>query len=103
MTSPQQARPKSSFPDPTSEIWALCRARKDQLCYLRYTLEAYEGLCVPTTLPGGDGLVRIASSEGQRSAVAVLLEALASEIGLEVLEWGSAPMEGCGTTSGASE
>ena len=37
------------------EIWALCRVARPDIFLLRYTLEAHEGLCVSTTLPGGEG------------------------------------------------
>jgi len=74
-----------------TEIWALCRVPKTEIYHLRYTLEAYEGLCVPTTLPGGGGFVRLLSSGGLRAELGAVLEALAGEIGLEVLEWGEGP------------
>ncbi len=73
------------------EVWALCRVPRAEVCYLRYTLESYEGLCIPTTLPGGEGLVRLLTSEGKRSALAEALSSLSRELTLEVVEWGWGP------------
>jgi hypothetical protein len=66
----------------------LCRVPKAEVCYLRYTLEAYEGLCVPTTLPGGGGRVRLTTSSGQRAELEGVLRGLAAEIPMVVEEWG---------------
>ncbi|TLN00739.1 DUF4911 domain-containing protein [bacterium] len=71
------------------EIWVLCKVEKPLIFFLRYTLESHEGLAVPTTLPGGEGLVRIYTEEGRRKELEELLEALKKEIGLDILEWGS--------------
>lgn len=70
------------------DAWVLLRVPKADICILRYTLEAYEGLCVPTTLPGGGGLVRLTTSA---SLLPDLLEAVAGlgrEIPIEVLDKG---------------
>jgi hypothetical protein len=70
------------------DVWVLCRVPRREVCYLRYTLEAYEGLCVPTTLPGRGGVVRLLTSAGLRAELQETLEALAAEMELEILEWG---------------
>ncbi len=70
------------------EVWAVCRASRPDLVYLRYTLEAYEGLCVATTLPGAEGRVRLITSAELRDELARTLEALAAEIPLTVEVWG---------------
>jgi hypothetical protein len=71
-----------------SEVWVLCRVPKPEVCYLRYTLEAYEGLCIPTTLPGQGGVVRLLTSRESREALEATLHALSEELELEVLAWG---------------
>lgn len=73
---------------PAPEVWALCRVPREHLCYLRYTLEAYEGLCLPTTLPGREGLVRLLTTAEQRDDLAAVLDALAAEFPLQVERWG---------------
>lgn len=72
----------------TSEVWALCRIARDRLFRLRYTLEAYEGLCVATTAPGRGGLVWLRTSPSLRRELESVLAALAEEIGVEVVTWG---------------
>ena len=73
-----------------AELQVTCRVPTRELCYFRYTLEAYEGLCLPTTLPGGEGRVRLATSAGQRPQLEAVLHALSEEIPLEVEEWSDA-------------
>ncbi len=69
------------------ELHVICRVRRQDVGYLRYTLEAYEGLCLPTTLPGGGGRVRLATSPEQRPLLAHVLAGLGEEIGLQVEDW----------------
>lgn len=78
--------PKVACPD--DEVWVRCRVPKADICYLRYTLEAYEGLCVPTTLPGKGGVVQLLTSRALRAQLEEVLAALAGETGLQILEWG---------------
>ncbi|MDW7709564.1 MAG: DUF4911 domain-containing protein [Deferrisomatales bacterium] len=73
---------------PPGELWALCRAPRKDLVYLRYTLEAYEGLCVATTVPAGGGLVELRSSADRRDELEEVLASLAREIPLVVEGWG---------------
>jgi hypothetical protein len=76
---------------PPEEIWVLCRVPRAEICYLRYTLEAYEGLCVSTTVPGRGGLVRVYTDKGLREDLDRVLDALASELELEIIERGEGP------------
>ena len=85
--------PRPIHPDATDELQVVCRIPTQELCYFRYTLEAYEGLCLTTTLTGGDGRVRLATSEGQRPQLEALLRALAKELPLEVEGWSSVSRE----------
>jgi hypothetical protein len=78
-------------PHETDEVRVTCRVPTHELCYFRYTLEAYEGLCLPTTLPGGEGRVRLATSAGQRRQLETVLHALSREFPLEVEPWGGSP------------
>jgi hypothetical protein len=73
---------------PVKEVWALCRVPRERLFYLRYTLEAYEGLCLATTLPGRGGYVVTRTSPELRDELGRTLQALAEEMPLEVLRWG---------------
>ncbi len=82
--------PSSVCINATDELRVTCRVPTRELCYFRYTLEAYEGLCLPTTLPGGEGRVQLATSAGQRPALEAVLQALSKEIPLEVEKWSSA-------------
>lgn len=70
------------------EIWVLCKVERPQIFFLRYTIEAHEGLAVSTTLPGGEGLVRIYTELSREEELEELLSALQSEIGLEIVERG---------------
>lgn len=68
------------------DAWVLLRVPRADICILRYTLEAYEGLCVPTTLPGGEGLVLLSTSGSLLPELLLTLEGLGEEIPLVVLD-----------------
>ena len=74
--------------DSRKEVWALCRLSRPDIFILRYTLEAHEGLCTCSTLPGGEGLVRIYTEQRLRPLLEQVLEGLCQELSMEVLEWG---------------
>lgn len=71
----------------TDEVQVICRVPRSELCYFRYTLESYEGVCLATTLPGREGRVLLSSSAGLRPALADLLEAVSRELPLEIESW----------------
>ena len=73
------------------DAWVLLRLERSEIYFLRYTLEAYEGLCVTTTLPGGEGLIRLSTSSEQLPTLLEILENLASETPLSILETTEAP------------
>ncbi len=82
---------------PPREIWAVCRIPHAHIYHLRYTLDAYEGLCVATTLRHSEGRVRLLTSEDRRTELERVLAALADEVPLEVMEWGrGTPLPGEG-------
>lgn len=82
-----------------NEAWALCRLPRDRICHLRYTLDAYEGLCLSTTLPGRSGTVLVRTSTQLKDELARTLDALALELPLEIVGWG----EGALPTGGLTE
>lgn len=56
-------------------------ARRD-LVFLKFILEAYEGLSTMSTADRKEGIVRISFSEWGREDLGSLLDSLASEIGI---------------------
>lgn len=84
-------RPKETKTNPgniNGDAWLLVRVAKPDICHLRYTLEAYEGLCVPTTLPGGNGMVRLTTSKGLIAELVRAIEGIAKEVEVEIIERG---------------
>lgn len=56
---------------------------REEIGYLRFILESYDGLGFARTLENRQALVEIASSASRESDVAELLLSLADEIGLQ--------------------
>ena len=54
-----------------------------EIHYLKFILEAYEGLATLTTLDSATGLIQLAVPPGGKDSLESLLEALGSELGLE--------------------
>jgi len=73
------------------ETWVICRVARKDLVYARNILDAYEGVCVPTTLPGGEGRLRLLTSSDRKLELSEVLDALAGECGLTVEGWGEGP------------
>ncbi|GAB4271466.1 MAG: hypothetical protein Kow0092_26230 [Deferrisomatales bacterium] len=73
------------------DVSIYCRVPRGQLCYFRSTLEAYEGLCIASTLPGGEGRVRLLTSPELALELRGVLEALAAEVGASVEPPGEMP------------
>ncbi len=78
------------------ELWVLCRVPREELVFLRHTLEGYDGLCVATTLPGREGRVRLLTTADRRGELEAVLAGLAAEIDLQVESWaqGAPPVGG---------
>lgn len=74
--------------NPPRDVWAEVRVEKPEIYFLRFTLESHEGLCVPTTMPGGEGLVRLNTSADLREELQLVLEGLSREMKIEILSWG---------------
>ncbi|MHB8764311.1 MAG: DUF4911 domain-containing protein [Deferrisomatales bacterium] len=75
------------MPKPPAEVQAICRLARSDLVYLRHTLEAYDGLCIPTTPPGRTGEVRLLTTADRREELAAVLQALAAEFPLQIEAW----------------
>jgi hypothetical protein len=73
------------------EVWVICRARQGDLVYVRNTLEAYEGLCLATTLPGKEGRLRLLTSAERTTELENVLAALGREYELTLEGWGQGP------------
>jgi hypothetical protein len=54
-----------------------------EIHYLKFILEAYEGLATLTTLNSGTGLIQLAVPPGRKDSLEYLLGALGRELGLE--------------------
>jgi hypothetical protein len=54
-----------------------------EIHYLKFILEAYEGLATLTTLNSKTGLIQLAVPPGRQDSLESLLEALGRELGLE--------------------
>lgn len=54
-----------------------------EIHYLKFILEAYEGLATLTTLDSDTGLIQLAAPPGSKDSLESLLEALGRELGLE--------------------
>lgn len=72
------------------ELWVICRTPREELVFLRHTLEGYDGLCVTTTLPGHEGRVRLLTTEDRRTELEEVLQGLVGEVALQVEQWGGA-------------
>ena len=55
------------------------------MAYLKFTIEAYDGLATLTTVDGGSGTVSITSPTGVAAETDALLRAIATEIPLTEL------------------
>jgi hypothetical protein len=59
------------------------RIHPSEIHYLKFILEAYEGLATLTTLNSKTGLIQLAVPPGRQDSLESLLEALGPELGLE--------------------
>ncbi len=76
------------------EIWVECRVPHAHIYHVRYTLDAYEGLCLASTVEDPAGRVRLLSTEDRWEELREVLEALAQEVPLTILDQGIAEPEG---------
>lgn len=68
----------------------ICRyfkvAHRDMV-YLKFILEAYEGMNVMSTVENKEGIIRIAVMEGFETDIDGLLEDLGRQVGMVPVEW----------------
>ncbi len=68
-------------------LQVVCRVPRDRLYRFRHTLEAHEGVCLASTLAGGDGRVRLLTSRDRAEELEHLLAELAREMPVAVETW----------------
>ena len=68
----------------------ICRyfrvARRD-IVYLKFILEAYEGMNVMSTVDNANGIIRIAIMRGFEEDIDALLNELGNRVVMEQVEW----------------
>ncbi len=69
-------------PQQRSALW-IYQVDPHEIHYLKFILEAYEGLTTLTTLDPQKGLVQMAVPPGRHGSLEVLLEALGRELELK--------------------
>ncbi len=69
-------------PQKRSTLW-IYQVDPHEIHYLKFILEAYEGLTTLTTLDPQRGLVQMAVPPGRHGSLEVLLEALGKEVELK--------------------
>jgi hypothetical protein len=57
---------------------------REQISYLRFTLESYDGMAVVTTIGPDPGLIQISISPGCETMVLELLDSLKKDEGLRI-------------------
>ena len=67
-----------------SAIW-IYQVDPYEIHYLRFILEAYEGLATLTTVDAQRGLIQLATAPGSRASLEDLMEALGRELELKRL------------------
>jgi hypothetical protein len=63
------------------------RVAKADMVYLKFILEAYEGMNVMTTVDNTNGIIRIAIMPGFEADMDGLLADLGTKVGMEPVEW----------------
>ena len=58
-----------------------------EMVYLKFILEAYEGMNVMSTVDNKAGIIRIAIMEGFEADMDSLLAELGGQVGMEAVEW----------------
>lgn len=61
------------------------------MVYLKFILEAYEGMNVMSTVDNVNGIIRIAIMEGFEADMETLLAELGKQVPMEPVEWHDAP------------
>ena len=75
------------------------RIERSQIAYLKFILEAYDGIAVLSTVDPGPGLVVLRVAPGCEAEVEAVLEDLRKEILIESTSGPPATAQGDGTTA----
>jgi len=72
-------------------IFRYFKVRHRDMVYLKFILEAYEGMNVMSTVDNVAGIIRIAIMEGFEADMDGLLADLGRQVAMEAVEWDDAP------------
>jgi Domain of unknown function (DUF4911) len=72
-------------------IFRYFKVRHRDMVYLKFILEAYEGMNVMSTVDNVAGIIRIAIMEGFEADMDGLLAELGRQVAMEAVEWHDAP------------
>lgn len=72
-------------------IFRYFKVRHRDMVYLKFILEAYEGMNVMSTVDNVAGIIRVAIMEGFEADVDGLLAELGRQVAMDAVEWEDAP------------
>jgi hypothetical protein len=72
-------------------IFHYFKVRHRDMVYLKFILEAYEGMNVMSTVDNVAGIIRIAIMEGFEADMDALLAELGRQVAMEAVLWDDAP------------
>jgi hypothetical protein len=72
-------------------IFRYFKVRHRDMVYLKFILEAYEGMNVMSTVDNVAGIIRIAIMEGFETDMDALLAELGRQVAMEAVVWDDAP------------
>jgi hypothetical protein len=72
-------------------IFRYFKVRHRDMVYLKFILEAYEGMNVMSTVDNVAGIIRIAIMEGFEADMDGLLAELGRQVTMEAVDWDDAP------------
>jgi hypothetical protein len=67
------------------------KVNRRDMVYLKFILEAYEGMNVMSTLDNAAGIIRIAIMPGFEADMDALLAELGRQVSMEAVEWHDVP------------
>lgn len=67
------------------------KVNRRDMVYLKFILEAYEGMNVMSTVDNTAGIIRIAIMPGFEQDMDALLAELATQVSMEPVEWNAVP------------
>ena len=68
------------------------KVRHRDMVYLKFIMEAYEGMNVMSTVDNGNGIIRIIVMPGFEQDMDELLAELATRVAMEPVEWHESPV-----------